>query len=710
MERKATCCLSWALVALAAVGVLLASACGPAAESTVSSDQPGQRVAQSEEATPTPTPTPTPTSTPQEKYPNLDETLQRVVGGYEAETWTEVEAARQAPESHGSTVLIEIDTTADKIDAIDTWMGEQSIEPRFKDPDYSYSPHIYAYAPVSKLGALSLRDGIVKVYAVEDPEADSREPQGVGGQVGSTEPKLPTWMKGYPYPKLSSLLQDVVYRYEQGTITAEQAVQEVASLGVEYKNTSIPVDVIAEGQKASTTNPIAEWLVQKGVPREDFDVFGPGVAGLIPISLLAELSSRPGVLEIRGPEVGGMTPYIEYPDEMADRNAPDPFRFTPDRVNPKPTPTPTPTPQEKYPNLDETLQKVVGGYEAGTWTEQEAARQAPESHGVTVLTETYAAPDKIDALDTWMDGESINPRFKDANYAYSPHIYAYVPVSKLGALSKRDGVVTVMVPPGPDPNRMPPRGFGGQEGGAEPRLPPWLMGYPSPKLSSLLHSVVYRYEEGLITAEEAVQEVARAGGEHGRTSVEVNIRAKEDAYDGTTNTVAVWLIQKGVPEDDFGVVATAVIGLVPVSLLNELSLRNDVVRIWGPEMGRVRELEWDSEAAPSQETLEKYGMKPDTQRRPTPTPTPTPMPTPTPVVSQGVGAHGATAWQSTHTGTDVKIGVLDTGFRDFSALQKRGEVPPSTKLSARCYTSDRTLAEGKMKRPQPQRVPGSHRG
>ena len=150
------------------------------------------------------------------------------------------------------------------------------------------------------------------------------------------------------------------------------------------------------------------------------------------------------------------------------------------------------------------------------------------------------------------------------------------------------------------------------------------MGYPSPKLSNLLHGVVYRYEEGEITAEEAVQHVALFGGEHGTTSVGVEIIGKEHAYQGTTNTIAVWLIQKGVPESDLGIFGPHVVGLVPVSLLNDLSLRSDVTRINGPDIGRVETMEWDSEAAPSQETLEKFGMKPNTQQRAIPTPTPMP--------------------------------------------------------------------------------------
>ncbi len=44
-------------------------------------------------------------------------------------------------------------------------------------------------------------------------------------------------------------------------------------------------------------------------------------------------------------------------------------------------------------------------------------------------------------------------------------------------------------------------------------------------------------------------------------------------------------------------------------------------------------------------------------------PPPTPTPTPTPVVSQGVAAHGAAAWDTAgYRGSDVKVGIIDSGF------------------------------------------------
>jgi hypothetical protein len=76
---------SLAIVLLLATAALLL-ACGPASEA-----RGGERVEFQlhQESEPTPTPTATPALTPAEKYPKLDPVLQKVVGGFEAEEWTE---------------------------------------------------------------------------------------------------------------------------------------------------------------------------------------------------------------------------------------------------------------------------------------------------------------------------------------------------------------------------------------------------------------------------------------------------------------------------------------------------------------------------------------------------------------------------------------------------------------------------------------------
>ena len=54
------------------------------------------------------------------------------------------------------------------------------------------------------------------------------------------------------------------------------------------------------------------------------------------------------------------------------------------------------------------------------------------------------------------------------------------------------------------------------------------------------------------------------------------------------------------------------------------------------------------------------------------------------VISQGVGLHGADAWHNTgYRGQGVKIGIIDSGFEQFSRLQQGGELPPN--VFARCF-------------------------
>ena len=57
------------------------------------------------------------------------------------------------------------------------------------------------------------------------------------------------------------------------------------------------------------------------------------------------------------------------------------------------------------------------------------------------------------------------------------------------------------------------------------------------------------------------------------------------------------------------------------------------------------------------------------------------------VISQGVARHGADAWHNAgYRGQSIKVGVIDTGFEEFSRLQASGELPRS--VTARCYFED----------------------
>ena len=336
---------------LIAVLVLVAAAllaCGPASQA-VSQGQPvSHAAAQDSDTEPTPAPTPestptepTPTEESEPRYPNLDSTLQEIVERFEAEELSEAGAAAQAPEHHGSTVLVEVGLSAN-VDAVDSWMGEQEISPRFKDPEY-VPPHIYAYVKVSLLGALSQREGVGMVWAVEDPDAAFRESSsgasGQSGSLGTAEPELPIWLKDYPYPKLKGNLQELVYRYEQGEMTATEVA---SSFEDHHQGSSIRVQVELAPDPANT-DVVATWLKSKGVSSLHIgkdEVYPNIISGLVPVSLLATLSQQPGVYRIKIAGVpgnrlapGGFGPINPDP-QSAPQGAP--------QSNPPPTPTPTP--------------------------------------------------------------------------------------------------------------------------------------------------------------------------------------------------------------------------------------------------------------------------------------------------------------------------------------------------------------------------------
>ena len=267
--------------------------------------QPASRApAQDGDAEPTPTPTPTPEPP---KYPNLDTFLRDLVTKYEAEELSETEAAAKAPVYHGSSVLVEVDLPTN-IDVVYTWMGNQGISARYKDPEH-IPPHMYAYVPVSLLGALSQREGVTLVQPIQDRDGFFAASQGAGGASGesapdsTSEPKLPFWLKGYPYPKLMGRLEELVYRYEQGELTAE----EVASEFKVREGSSVHVDIQLPPDPVNT-DVVAAWLKSKGVSFlliSKSEEYPNIISGFVPVSLMAELSQHPGVWRVKTPRGPG---------------------------------------------------------------------------------------------------------------------------------------------------------------------------------------------------------------------------------------------------------------------------------------------------------------------------------------------------------------------------------------------------------------------
>ena len=270
--------------------------------------QPAPKVV-SQDSDPDPTPTPTPTPTPEPpKYPNLDTFLRDLVVKYEAEELSAAAAADRAPVYHGSSVLIEVDLPTN-IDVVYTWMGNQGISARYKDPEH-IPPHMYAYVKVSLLGALSQQDGVTLVQPIQDRDGVFAASQGAGGASGESaprstaEPKLPLWLKGYPYPKLKGRLEKLVYRYEQGELTAEEVASEYG-----HQGSSVHVQIMLSPDPANTDAVVA-WLKSKGLSSfhvTKSEVYPNFISGFVPVSLMVTLSERPGIwrVEIPGGPGGG---------------------------------------------------------------------------------------------------------------------------------------------------------------------------------------------------------------------------------------------------------------------------------------------------------------------------------------------------------------------------------------------------------------------
>ena len=129
---------------------------------------------------------------------------------------------------------------------------------------------------------------------------------------------------------------------------------------------------------------------------------------------------------------------------------------------------------------------------------------------------------------------------------------------------------------------------------------------------------------------------------------------------------------------DDAVVGSAVLAAVPVPLLKALVKRAEVrqIRLLPPGAGPAGPpgIPYGTNAGP-----EPQGAKQDGAERGNSAVSA--------VTSQGKDKHLATAWHNAGiTGSDVKIGVIDTHFRRFSELMNDGELPSSSKVHIGCFT------------------------
>ena len=156
-----------------------------------------------------------------------------------------------------------------------------------------------------------------------------------------------------------------------------------------------------------------------------------------------------------------------------------------------------------------------------------------------------------------------------------------------------------------------------------------------PNMDSNLNRIVQQAQTGQVSAQAA----AANAPVHSGASVGVTLYITE----GHTQDIWDWLEESGASPRNIG--ADYIEAYIPVSLLSDASQQEGVVS--------VRTI---IPPQPAQGT----------------------------VVSEGVAAHGASAWHNAgYKGQGVKIGIIDTGFEGFRGLM--GTELPST-VEVRCYT------------------------
>ena len=340
------------------------------------------------------------------------------------------------------------------------------------------------------------------------------------------------------------------------------------------------------------------------------------------------------------------------------------------------TSTPKSKEDPKYPNLSPFLQDLAQLYEANELTEEQIAAKAPMYHGPQVFVDIDIFNDLAKhedlgaslfrgAVDKWLENEGAFPKHLGPEY-WPPYIYAWVKVSDLGPLSQQPGVTSVQALEDKDGS------FAQMVASGESvlYLPIWVKDDPYERLDRTLAELLYRYKKGELTAEQVGTEY------QGRTDSKVFLDIELASDPVNTKAIASWLEEEGVvprsvskTEQYVNIISAE----VPVSLLDTLAGQLLVIRIHSgfgeaPETG---------EFIPRGD----IGLPKSNHTRFNAS-----TPTPTPVISQGVAAHGGTAWQPTYTGTDVKVRIIDLGFQGFPALMD-GELPPASQVSARCYGS-----------------------
>ena len=98
------------------------------------------------------------------KYPNLGSRLDGLVASVEAGQATAEEAAADTPVHSGESVAVTVDLSG-SVDGVVAFLEENGGDPRNVGEDY-----VEAFVPVTLLGPLSERPGVLRVREIVPPE------------------------------------------------------------------------------------------------------------------------------------------------------------------------------------------------------------------------------------------------------------------------------------------------------------------------------------------------------------------------------------------------------------------------------------------------------------------------------------------------------------------------------------------------------------
>ena len=143
------------------------------------------------------------------KYPNLGSTLDRLVARVETRESSAEEAAKEAPVHQGSAVAVTIQLSG-HVDEVVAFLEDNGGDPRNVGEDY-----IEAYVPVSLLGAVSERPGVIRVREIIPPHAEQISQQVIGNGP-AVHGSLPWNQAGYSGQDVKVGVIDVGFRSFSG--------------------------------------------------------------------------------------------------------------------------------------------------------------------------------------------------------------------------------------------------------------------------------------------------------------------------------------------------------------------------------------------------------------------------------------------------------------------------------------------------------------